>query len=220
MAIIKAVSTESSFYKEREIDLIKNKVEKIKEKYSEYIKKASALSKVPELIIYSFIFIESGGKENAISSANAYGLMQLTIPTAIDTLRYEIKMDRLSKEEKEYLKKFFGHQEFNKMFELLKKGKVKEVKITKEHLLNPEINIFIGTMYLGQLMDYFTEGNETNMAKVVVAYNTGKYSKTTQKLKSQKGLSVNEIIAIAPKETSNYIKKLVGKNGLLDILTA
>lgn len=214
MATVSTISIEKKYYKDHEVKLNSDKIKKIYSDYKEQIKKNSALSKIPEAIILSFIFIESGGKKDAISPANAYGLMQLTVPTAQDALMYEFVKDRITNDEKNYMKSLFG-KKYNDIINAIKTRKAKNIPITKEDLLDPNINIFIGSIYLGQLIDYFTEDSEIRIDKVVVAYNTGKYSTYTKKIKPIKGGTI-DLISMLPKETSDYVIKLVGKNGVLD----
>lgn len=214
MADLSTTLIDKAFYKDYEIDQNRKKLEDIYGKYKKDIDKNSELSKIPVSVILSFIFIESAGKENAVSPANAYGLMQLTIPTAKETLWYEYTKDRLTNSEKEYMKELFGNR-YTKLMNHLKLKQPSKIEITRDDLLNPRINLFLGTLYLGQLIDYFTEGNTIRIDKVIIAYNTGKYSKYTKIAKQEKG-GVDSLISKLPKETANYIVKLVGKNGVLD----
>ena len=65
-------------------------------------------------------------------------------------------------------------------------------------------------------MDEFTEPNgKIRMDKVVVIYNGGRYGKIAKKvIESKEG--IEQIVKIVPKETSSYILKLLGTDGVLD----
>ena len=56
-------------------------------KYSEYVEKYSDEFGVPEKVIYAVIKTESNFESTAVSSASAYGLMQLTEETFNDVAR-------------------------------------------------------------------------------------------------------------------------------------
>ena len=193
-------------------DKIKNE---IRPKFGSIINNISAISNVPKEIIESFIFIESGGKPNA-ESPYAVGLMQLSPATASDTLVKEKGLGRLSAPETELLKKYLGSR-----YTLIEGVKPKQTSlgktfITKKDLLIPEFNVLIGTVLLKQLMDEFTEPNgKIRMDKVVVIYNGGRYGKIAKKvIESKEG--IEQIVKIVPKETSSYILKLLGTDGVLD----
>ena len=53
-------------------------------KYSQYIEHYAVIYNLDSRLIYSIIKVESGYNENAISDANAYGLMQIKLATAND----------------------------------------------------------------------------------------------------------------------------------------
>jgi len=215
---IKKNEIEDSFYKNHEIDLISQKKKEIYSNYKKEIDLASQNNSVPVDVIVSFIFIESAGNPKIKSSAGAYGLMQLTKPTAIETILREIKNDRVTPKDKEILYKFFPGSKYEKLKESAKTYNIAPIKefFTDDLMFDPLFNIYIGTMYLSQLIDYFKEKDGTvPMYKVIVAYNSGFFSKYTKI--AQSSTSPQDLIAKVPKETANYIKKLVGNNGVLGI---
>jgi hypothetical protein len=90
--------------------------------------------------------------------------------------------------------------------------------ITNNDLLNPEFNILVGTILLGQLISEFTEASgKIRMDKVIVIYNGGRYGKVAKKVIPFKG-TTEEMITQVPKETGAYILKLLGDQGLLDTI--
>jgi len=195
-------------------DKIKNE---IRPKFGNIINSISAMSNVPKEMIEAFIFIESGGNPNA-KSPYAVGLMQLSPATASDTLVKEKGLGRLSAPEANLIKKYLGNR--YRLIEGVKPNQTSLGKtfITKKDLLIPEFNVLLGTVLLKQLMDEFTEPNgKIRMDKVIVIYNGGRYGNTAKKvIESKEG--IEQIIKIVPKETSSYILKLLGTEGILDTM--
>jgi soluble lytic murein transglycosylase-like protein len=217
MATLKIPATNLKFYESKQVPAIKNRVtDVIEAKYGNIIKNVSKITGLNEEIIKSFIFIESAGKENA-ETPYAIGLMQVGLATASDGLVYEKSSGRLGKEEEDILKKYLGGKMKN--LENLKKNQksIGKTWIGKKELFNPELNILIGSIIIKQLADEFTENGVPRLDKVAVIYNAGRYGKIAKKTINHKG-SVEDLVSILPKEPSAYITKLVGTNGLLDIL--
>jgi soluble lytic murein transglycosylase-like protein len=217
MAKLKIPATTLKFYDSKQVPLIKDKIEDVIEaKYGKIIKNISKITGLNEEIIKSFIFIESAGKEDA-ETPYAIGLMQVGLATASDALVYEKSSGRLSNDEEEILKKHLGSKMKN--LEKLKKNQksIGKTWIGKKELFNPELNILIGSIIVKQLADEFSENGVPRLDKVAVIYNAGRYGKIAKKTIGHKG-SVDELVGILPKEPSAYITKLVGTNGLLDIL--
>ena len=216
--IIRKNEIDDAFYKESEQNLILNKKREIYNTYKKEIDLASTNNSVPVDVIVSFIFIESSGNEKVKSSAGAYGLMQITKPTAIETILREIRNDRVTAKDKEVLFKFFPGSKYEKLKTAAKNYNISPIKdfFTDELMFDKLFNIYIGTMYISQLIDYFKEPDGSiPMFKVIVAYNSGFFSKYTKIAKQTK--TAKELIDKIPKETANYIKKLVGNNGVLGI---
>lgn len=189
----------------------------IRPQFGKIINNVSKISNVPVPIIESFIFIESGGDPNA-QSPYAVGLMQVSLATASDALIKEKGANRLSAAEAEIVKKTLGSR-----YDIIKAVKPKQKSIgktfiTKKDLLNPEFNILVGTIIVKQLIDEFTEKNgHIRMDKVIAIYNAGRYGATSKKVIASKD-PITTIIKIVPTETKNYILKLLGQRGLLDII--
>jgi len=186
----------------------------IRPKFGKYINNISNLTGVPVEIIESFIFIESGGIENS-KSKYATGLMQLNGATASDVLVKEKGADRLQVGETALVKKYLGSR-----YSFIEKVKPKQVSIgktfvTDSDLLKPEFNILIGSILIGQLISEFTEKGVLRLDKVIAIYNGGRFSKSSKKVIQFKG-NTKELLTQVPKETSDYIKKLAGTNGVLD----
>ena len=202
----------------------KDAMAKIYNTYKDAIDRCASLTHVPQAIITSFIFIESAGNPNAVSGAGAIGLMQLIPSSASDILVIENTKKRLSSEEKQILAQNLGARftlGIDKMAYLGQKltvgGVTSATWITKADLLKPSLNILIGCIYLGILIDESTKNGKCNLHKVVIRYNRGYFADNAGKNISD---DIQTAMVNSPTETQNYILKFVGKNGTLDTLLA
>jgi hypothetical protein len=180
---------------------IKSMLERIWKNYGSYIKFASLNSKIPSKVLVAFIAVESGGKADAGSAGHiTQGLMQWNRSYAKTQLERELSQNRMTPAEKSKLAEFGIKFDAN--------GKTRE------------INILIGSIVLGQLIDndWAKEGNKLRLDRVIAVYNAGAYGDAGKKARlgnypTPKALadSVNSI-------TRAYIAKIVGKDGALDII--
>lgn len=174
----------------------------ISSRYGELISNVSKLTNVPIEIIVSIITIESAGNANVTSSAGAIGLMQLMPATANDIVKNEERKDRLTNAE------------------LIALGNKKT--FSTSDIYNPSINILLGAMFLGQIIDdeiifrgiLSTYPREVKLSRVVCRYTGGYYTKLPSKYMSEQGLY--DTVSSTKK---NYILKMVGVNGCMDLLT-
>ena len=218
MAELKIPMIQKSFYSVADSVANKKLVQtKIRPKYAALISAASKNSGIPTVVLESFIAIESGGNPNAGSSA--VGLMQIGAAGASDAIVKEKQKGRMSVGEEAIMKKHLGST-YDKTIKGLKKGQMSAgTWVGKSILYSPEFNIAVGAMYLKQLIDEFTTKDGVRMDKVVAIYNTGRYSSTAKKIIPSKK-TATELIKEMPTITRSYVLKLVGENGMLDILTA
>lgn len=212
-------SINESYYDSVSADKNKKKIiELIRPKYGILINKISSYTLVPSQLIEGVMFIESAGNEKA-ESPYAIGLMQVSKATASDVIVKEKGAGRLKAEESAILKKYLPYNTWKEIEKVKPKQKsLGKTFVTRDMLLKPEFNILIGAMLLGQLIDEFTDSKgNVRLDKVISIYNGGRSSKSSKKIIPFTG-STKELLTIAPKETSDYIKKLVGKNSVLDVL--
>jgi soluble lytic murein transglycosylase-like protein len=223
--IAKVPLTDKFFYPDASKSQVKAALDKIYATYKSAIDNSAALTNVPKDVITSFIFIESNGKVDAISSAGAIGIMQLMTTSASDILVMEKNKGRLSESEKAVLSTNLGKRFTEGIMKMRFLGDKKTVDgvtsatwITKADLLKPSLNILIGSIYLSLLIDESTRNGKVDLHKVVVRYNRGYFSDGRG---SKIPESVNEALLTSsmPTESKNYILKFVGKNGTLDLLT-
>ena len=120
-------------------------------------------------LIYSLIREESFFRPNAVSPANAYGLMQLLVPTAQKTA---IPL---------------------------------AMKVQKQDLFNPQINLRLGIRHLRDLLDM----NENKPFLVLAGYNAGQ-GRVNDWQNNFGHLSEEEFIEMIPfTETRNYVKNIL-----------
>lgn len=213
----KIPSITDKFYPDHVVPQIKNKLDSvIRTKYGNIIDNISNITGLNKSIIESFIFIESGGDEKA-KTPYATGLLQVSPATASDGLVKEKGAGRLSVEEANMVKKYLGDR-----YSLIENVKPKQTTIGKTFVTNadlfkPEFNILIGSILLKQYIEEFTENGNLRLDKVAVVYNTGRFSDVGKTTIKHKG-TTQELIAKIPKGQADYIRKLVGTNGTLDII--
>lgn len=217
MATIHLPIIDKAFYKSSELADVKAIIGNIKSTYGAIIANVSKLTNVPEELIVALIFIESRGKVNAVSG-KATGLMQLDYTSAGDIVFFNNKQKRLSEPEKALIIKHISQTRFNAivgmkwMGEKTKANGYKGYVLSKTDLLNPELNILLGAIYVGILIDDHTENGVIRLDKLVLRYNKGFFTKFS------KTANVAQIYASASKTSQDYIKKLAGQNSALSVL--
>jgi len=213
--------TAESFYDDKEAQANLTKIQSLRARYGSLIQQAARLANVPSAVIESIAFIESAGNENARSGAGAVGLMQLTPDTGTTIIHLDDQGKRISAEQAAVLGKYLGAKLTNiRKLRYLGDPKAGDTRLTADLVQPPEVNLLIGAMLIGRLIDQSTElisvtDKLIRWDKVIVRYNAGYFYKLKAK-------SVPDVLAEAKSksaETYNYIIKFVGKNGLLPMLT-
>jgi hypothetical protein len=163
----------------------------------------------------AFCAVESGGGLNiGKTSSSTYGLMQWNRNHATEQLEKELAKGRMSPAEKAKL------AEYGITFNA--KGKTRV--ITSADQAKPELNILIGSIVMGQLIDkeWGNTGGNMHLDRVIVCYNSGEYTESGKAARS--GLyktpeSLAKFLRPINETSSDYIKKIMGKNGALDVAT-
>jgi len=201
----------NAFYSESSVSANKKAVSSIKSKYQKPISNVLNSTKLNEDLLLSFIFIESAGVEKAVSSANAIGLMQITVGTANDIVRRDVASGKLDSYKRNLLVSVIGSSNTEKLIKSNMGDTTQYIK--SADLFNPELNIMLGASLINQIIDRLKENNLFTLNRIVILYNRGFYLNKTQ----YEG-TASEVFKKQPAETRNFIIKLLGKNGLLDIL--
>ena len=189
---------------------IQKMVDTIDSKYGTYIDFVSKESNLPKKMITSFIAVESGGKPTAGASGGAtQGLMQWNRTYAKAQLEKELAQGRMTKGERDKLATFGIKFDAN--------GKTRA--ITNADQLKPELNILIGSIILGQLVDtdWGTENGEIKLDRIIAVYNAGAYGDTGKKARSKAYKTPKDLASAVNSVTRAYIQKILGTNGALQL---
>jgi len=127
----------------------------------------------------------------------------------------KIKKGRLTPQERAYIVAQVGEdkmacvEKMQYMGHKLRCNNNTGVVFTEADLFKPELNIAIGAIYLGQLIDKHTEGDQVRLDKVIINYNRGPFAKVPTGTPEQVYKLAGNL------ETRNYIAKLAGVNGVM-----
>jgi hypothetical protein len=236
--IIKRVYTQQKFYKTpQESAGFVDRRDALMQKYGQPVEQAVRLANIPMLVFQSLLMVENATADpNKVSTANAVGLGQVTAATAIDTIWRENNKKRLTPAEIAILRRQLGNRidlfttdaapelaGIQKMtlggFFTNPKTKVSaQIKnlVTNDDLRNPEFNLMISAMLLSQIIDgeidITASGNLVRLDRVIVRYNVSYFTQFNRLS------STDTIIKTAPKESADYIKKMVGTHGMMSVL--
>ena len=195
---------------------------KIKQNYGSIISEASATVGVDIPIIIGFMIIENTpANPNLVSPCSAtakadlrcsYGLMQMQVDTAFDTMKRQAAQGLKAKEAAIIQKYLPGFLKPAGTVGFLRAWRLK----IYQALLKPEFNIWMGVIHLGQLMkDTEKQFGTYRLDHVIIKYNRGigNYNKEVKKA----GLEKVDTATLAEKlpvaETRAYIVKFVGIEG-------
>jgi len=190
-------------------------------KYGKFFKQAAETSKVPVQVLMSFALVESTMNPSADTGATT-GMMQWnrTPGYADKVLTTEFKLGRMSEAEKEILKRKGVKWSSAGVFQ----------PITAAQQLDPELNILIGSIYLGQYADSISKGvqrapfsvdnGELRIDRIIPLYNTGEGSDDSLNAINKKFATPLLTAQNAKKTiTRDYIHKILGVDGAMDVLT-
>lgn len=228
ISVPKAGLTSPSSWGSRE--QVKAQLENIMKKYGTYIKFASENSKIPSEVLASFIAVESGGNPTAGGSGSAtQGLMQWNRTYGKNILETEYKLGRLTPAEKSKLATYGIKFDAN--------GTTRT--ITQADAVKPELNILIGSILLGQYADSYHDGGKSTMVggvarkwatdglggelridRMIAVYNAGAYGSIGKLGRLGNQANAKELADALPEPTTSYVKKILGKNGAMDIYTS
>jgi hypothetical protein len=94
--------------------------------------------------------------------------------------------------------------------------------ITQADQIKPELNILIGSIVLGQLVDtsWGTQDGVIRLDRVISVYNAGPYGDTGKKARLGNHASPLALANVVNATTRAYIQKIMGKDGALDIASS
>jgi len=208
--------TQRWFYSATAMAQNRVKIQQIARQYASEIRQAETLTRVPASIILAVIFTESAGVPAIVSSAGAVGLMQLKPQTGNDVIHLEHKAGRLTPEETAVLRRHLGARLEGPLRQKYLSHKIKENNftgsvMTRTDLQRPELNILLGAMLLGILIDQSYQGSLLRLDRVMVRYNQGYFFKMPEGTVEQ----TLDFVRTKKSEAYNYALKVIGKNGLM-----
>jgi hypothetical protein len=190
------------------------------DKYGNFFKQAAEVTNVPIQVLMAFAVVESTMNPNAATGFTT-GLMQWNRDKgyADAVLTNEFRTGRLSEEEKAILKRKGVKWDSTGKFQ----------PITAEQQLDVELNILIGAIYLGQYMDSIIKGKQLppfavdngilRLDRIIPPYNTGEGSKFTVAAINKVHATPLQTAQNSPGVTRDYVNKMLGVNGAMDVLT-
>jgi len=197
-------------------------LKRIKSQYGSIVSKWAKAFKIDSGIIIAFIATESGGIQNIRNASfpEIKGLMQISPSGVFDTIT------RWSVESSEPMPKEFIASVNVKIPELLRKG-VKYTSQIKNKIValtgnDADFNVMTGTALLRWLIERFSSpifGGQLN--KAMVAYNAGAYKKVLGGAKADVTPVDSAILSQnvrVPLESRNYLLKMFGEDGFLDLV--
>ena len=219
----------ASFYTDSQVNTsVKPIITKIKSStYYPTLQRYAKKMNIPENVLIGFYGVESAGNDKVgMNSAGAIGLGQVTRPAAYDAIKKEIIDGYLTDDEKAYVKRkvpALGKNDFRMKYGAYDGIQYAGNTAVQQQLLtalrdDTEFNIFISSMILAQLAERYRDVNGVpKLHQVIANYNGGKkYGDISKKYPNAwDAVKATDL----PTETKNYMKKLVGTNGFLDVLT-
>jgi hypothetical protein len=208
---IKAPSTIQSYYNPTQAAALAAQWAELRREYGTLVTKYAALCFVPERAIYGKLLIENAaGNAAVVSSAGAVGLMQIKPLSATDMITIERRARRLTAEEKAEIKRLLPAKAAG-----LIAAQMGNTIITAADLKRPELNLLIGSIHLSTLIAEHTTADGVRFDLVGLRYNQGYYYRRAT-LQAYTG-TTDELLKTLSGEAKNYVLKLCGKNGTLEI---
>ncbi len=210
-------------YSYKNTEVIKENIEilqKIRDKFYPSIKKWGDCFEIDTTTIIGFIAVESSGKENlGPNAAKATGLCQVTPISVIETIsKFKVvtkkdlpaeARDSINKKAPYLLKLTADNQNLStenttKLLSLL------------QH--DNDFNILMGTIALRWLFELLKFDNKVWFNRVIIGYNQSAYGRI--KFYKGKPLDTDKLYRdkVIPKETRDYLAKLLGINGFMQLI--
>lgn len=222
--------TEQNVFTDKERTNVVAQMKSLISRYGDYLANAAYATGLTINEIVAFMRVENQSGDPTIrSGAGAVGLMQITPNSATDhiiringnkiraTGTLAIHRTLLTDQAKAILRKRLGNRldTILKQTDFLVKSTVNAPwVVTATDLQDPEFNIMLGTLFLKTLVVEETVNGATRWDRVVVRYNAG-YSRLVA---VPKAFGTTALFAVISTESKNYIKKLAGRNGTMELV--
>ncbi|MVM34976.1 hypothetical protein GO755_33420 [Spirosoma sp. HMF4905] len=188
--------------------------------YGTQIEQACRLNTVPDYLLKATLLTENeDAKPDSVNFKGAVGLGQIKPFVGLDMLALANTKKLLTDEKKAVFRKKLGSQ-------LDKILKVDDTSVFKDSawqaiilpaLKDPEFNTMLAALTLSLFIREHSASGLLRCDYVEARYNQGYYLLSSRKI--AKTLTTDELIDAVPAEAKNYILKVCGRNGWLDILT-
>jgi len=182
-----------------------NMIKTILANYGSIISKYEQPLAIAKPIVVSVIGTESGGRMVGKNAFGAIGLMQVTYPAFVEVSanwKKHVKEDMPT-----FIKENLDKLAPNKS----------QSAIESKLASSPEFNILVGMMLLRVLAERFGG----NFNRVLVSYNAGAYTKSQNVGTTPIKTPIDTALLVAdkrvPLESRNYLQKVLGKNGFLEL---
>ena len=194
------------------------KLKNIKANYGGYIKKWATVFELGEPVLTSFIAVESSGKMVGKNSAGAIGLTQVTLVALVEAISkfktvtgqsLPAEAVALINQKAPFLLSLTPNQQDI--------SSANSSKLESLLIKDANFNIMMGAISLRWALDFTSAGNLSYLQKAIIAYNQSAYGR----IRNYKDQYVSTITLfkdkVIPKETRNYLVKVLGKNGYLEL---
>lgn len=187
----------------------KIRLQKLIDKYGDFVRKAAANFGIPELYIYTVMAVENpDGNTNAVSAGGFVGLVQINTSSAGDTLQTQKKRRLLKVSDLTFFQNKFGKSVFSNAS-----------VVSNADLKDAETNINIGALHLSEIIVNNKFDIVADIHKIFFSYNRGKNrmsNDNTQNLDID-GL-INRYLGTVHNTGAEYVIRALGPNGAADIL--
>lgn len=201
------------YYDQSSVASRKASYHKLVSLYGNYVQQAVTLNNLPANLLEAVILVENDRIDvDSVSAAGAVGLAMIKPLSATDILVAARKKRLLTAEKQAVLKKRLD----TRMDQVLSADLGKTI-ITSADLKDAEFSLMLAGIYLSLLIYEHQSEPSTWLQYVVARYNQGYYLLTARKI--PRGLTVKALIEKVPGECKNYLVKMLGVRGWLDILT-
>lgn len=201
----------------------------IKQNYGSFIKKWADIFELGEPVLTSFIAVESGGKMVGRNNFGAIGLTQVTTVAVVECVsKFKIITGQslpedvvsLIKAKAPYLLNLTANNQdlgtnkakLETLLSVQRDSKGNAIKYN-----DANFNIAMGALCLRWMLEFTKAQNLTYLQKSIIAYNQSAYgdiSRYKGKFVSTNTLFKDKKI---PKETRDYLVKVLGKDGFLEL---
>lgn len=194
------------------------------QQFGNFFRAAASGTNVPVSILYTMAMIESTGNHTRNGAVivtgreRSTGIMQISPASFYETLKFEIRRNRLTPESQAVLRRFLPNFRFTMGRSIPPTPSQATLDMIAVALRNVEFNIWASAMVLRRLLeDTATADKVMRLDKAIVKYNVGEYSRPTRTEQFATG-DTTALLTVVPRITNEYIIKAVGKNGGLEYM--